>query len=107
VVRLKLKNAAIGAVASGMTFNTPQQRKDFFSNNPISRAGGFVDVKEGEPARDSKGDLTFRYIAKSGEKRDVTVSADVFKDGPAGDAAVAKAAADLAKDYHRANASSR
>ena len=102
-VRLKVKTEACKMLAKGMDFRDAQQRKDFFYNHPLSLTGYFLDIKEGEPARDRNGNLIFRYKAKSGQEMTVPLSPDVFKEGPAGDSAVAKAAADLAKDYLRAD----
>ena len=101
--RLKIKTEATKLLAKGMTFKDDQQRKDFFYNHPLSKSGHFMDIKEGEPARDAGGSLIFRYKVKSGQEMSLSISPDVLKAGPTGDAAVAKAAADLAKDFLRAD----
>jgi class 3 adenylate cyclase len=102
VVRLKVKMEAAKKLAVGMKFRDDQQKKDFFYNNPLAATGYFLDAKEGEPARDLSGNLIFKYKPKPGQENTVPMSPDVFKEGPAGDAAVDKAATDLAKDYLRA-----
>lgn len=99
VVRMTIKQQATKACADSMTFADPEQRKEFLNKNAINRTGNFVDVKDGEPAKDRSGNATFRYKSASGRQRDVPMSYAIFSDGPQGQAAVAKAAQDLAKDF--------
>ena len=99
VAQMKLKFAASSQVADAEKLPPGPERRDFVKRCPLSATSWFVDIKEGEPARDERGRLSFKYKLASGEEHVVPVSADVLKDGPDGEAAVARAAADVASDF--------
>lgn len=97
--RLKIKSAASRRITETLKIPPGPERKKFLLDCPVIAKGWLVELKEGEPARDSKGRLTFRYWAAPGQSRDLLVSGDVLKPGPAGDAASERAGADVADAY--------
>lgn len=97
--RLRLKTAASARVADALKLPFGPERHQFLLDCPINKNGWFVEVRRGEPARDRRGNLIFKYRRKAGETRVVSVPAAVLKDGSSGDAAIEKAAEAVADDF--------
>ncbi len=99
IARGALKFASASRVADALGVPTGPARRDFIKACPVSARSWFLDIKDGEPARDEQGRLSFVYVAPSGEKRMVPVSASVLRKDAVGKAAIAAAAADIAADF--------
>jgi class 3 adenylate cyclase len=98
-VRSRLKTEAAKQAMESLGIVDAPRRQDFFRNNPFAKTGHFDIVRVGEPVVDRAGNIVFEYTSASGQPRKVAMSAAMLKDGAAGDAALAKGAQDLAKDY--------